>query len=176
MSKRIIVVGTSGSGKSVLAKEIGLKLALPHIELDDLYWQPNWGQCSKEELRIKVLELIQADSWVMDGNYGDLREVVWSRATTLIWLDYPFYLIFYRALKRSLHRIRNKEKACGSNYETYRRLFSKQSILVWVIKTYWRRKKQLSYYPNLPEYRHLKVVRLRSPREASGFLKNIQIT
>ncbi len=169
MSKRIVVVGTSGSGKSTLAKEISLKLSIPHIELDDLYWQPNWEQCSKKELKNKVIELIQGDTWVMDGNYGDLIGIVWGRATTLVWLDYPFYLIFYRALKRSLIWIRNKEKIRGNNYESYQRLFSKQSILLWVIKTYWRRKKQLSYYPTLPEYQHLKVIRLRSPKETLHF-------
>jgi hypothetical protein len=39
---RIVVVGTSGAGKTTMAKSLAGKLDLPCIELDRLRWEPNW--------------------------------------------------------------------------------------------------------------------------------------
>ena len=42
MEMRINVVGTSGCGKSTVAKRIAERLNVPYIQLDELYWKPNW--------------------------------------------------------------------------------------------------------------------------------------
>jgi adenylate kinase family enzyme len=40
--KRVAVVGVTRSGKTTLAITLSQRLGVPHIELDALYWQPNW--------------------------------------------------------------------------------------------------------------------------------------
>lgn len=42
IGQRISVVGTSGSGKTTLARKIAKTYELPHVELDQLQWEPNW--------------------------------------------------------------------------------------------------------------------------------------
>ena len=88
---RIVVVGTSGAGKTTLARRIAAQLQLPHIELDAINWQSEWRDLTRhnpEEFVRRVTEAIQAEAWVVDGNYGPVRDRVWRRATHLVWLDY----------------------------------------------------------------------------------------
>ena len=92
MHQRIIIVGTSGSGKSTLGMEISKKLGIPNIELDTLFWKPNWIRSPQEVFIEKVDKLTDQKSWVIDGNYSQVRHITFTKGDTLIWLDYPFYL------------------------------------------------------------------------------------
>ncbi|MBN1684107.1 MAG: AAA family ATPase, partial [Gammaproteobacteria bacterium] len=100
--KRIVVIGSSGAGKTSLAKILAKKFGMLHIELDALNWLPNWRARSPEALRQLVSKNIQQPQWVLCGNYSYLREMIWAKADTIIWLDYPFGLCFWQTLTRSL--------------------------------------------------------------------------
>lgn len=100
-SRRISVVGTSGSGKTTLARQISQQLAIPHIELDAIYHQPNWTETPLEIFRQRVEESLNSESWVVDGNYSKVRDIVWSRADTVVWLDYTLPLIMKRVVWRT---------------------------------------------------------------------------
>ena len=69
--KRINVVGTSGSGKSTISKKLAENLGVPYIELDALFWGPNWTTTPDDEF-FESLEkqLTATDGWVLDGNYS----------------------------------------------------------------------------------------------------------
>jgi adenylate kinase family enzyme len=98
--KRIVVIGSTGAGKTTLASSLAALLQIPHIELDALHWQPGWVANSKEDF-IRQAELAtRAAAWVVDGNYSKAQHVIWPRADTLIWLDYPLLLILRRLLAR----------------------------------------------------------------------------
>jgi adenylate kinase family enzyme len=76
---RIVVVGTSGAGKTTLARKIAALLVLPHIELDAINWQSGWRDLTRhdpEEFVRRVAEVIAAEAWVVDGNYGPVRDLV----------------------------------------------------------------------------------------------------
>ena len=66
---RINVVGTSGSGKSTLAKSISKKFNTPYVQLDEIFWKPNWKESCDEEFFSKVEEVASTDRWILDGNY-----------------------------------------------------------------------------------------------------------
>ena len=49
--KRINVVGTSGSGKSHFSSRLAAKLGVPYIEMDAVFWLPNWQHLELEDFK-----------------------------------------------------------------------------------------------------------------------------
>jgi adenylate kinase family enzyme len=172
-SRRFSLVGTIGCGKSTCAREISTRLGIPHIELDSLHWGRNWTEEPAEVFRRRVLVTVQNESWVVDGNYHQVRDLVWSRADTLVWLDYPFRFIMWRLSRRTLMRIVTRERLWHDNQENLRSLFTRDSVFLWALKTYRKRRRE---YPKLlvrNENRHLKLVRLKSPGQTEVWLRTL---
>lgn len=164
--ERVVVIGTSCSGKTTLARALANRWNVPHIELDALHWQPYWTPRPLAEFRALTEAAITAERWVLDGNYGKVRDIVWGRATTVIWLNYPFHVVFGRALSRTVKRVLFREELYSGNRETFRLAFlSRESILWWVITTYHRRRREYPALFKQPNYAHLKVIELHAPAE-----------
>ncbi len=174
MISRIVVIGTSCSGKTTLAKSLAKKLGVEHVELDELHWDPNWTEVPDELMRERVQVSLCNDEWTVDGNYAQVRDLVWGRAQMIVWLDYSFPVVFGRALRRTFRRLVKREELWNGNREKWSMLFSKESILLWVIQTHHRRAKQYPMLLQKPEHQHLKLVRLRTPREADRWLETIK--
>ena len=171
---RIVVVGTSGSGKSTLARTIAAKLNIHCIELDALYWGPNWTEPPIDVFLGRVKKVTASPSWVVEGNYGKVRDFIWKDAHILIWLDYPFHIIFGRALLRTIKRAMMRELLWNGNRESIlKSFFSKKSILVWIIQTYQRRRREYTELLRGPEYSHLKVLHFQSPKETEVYLEQL---
>ncbi|MEK6773759.1 MAG: hypothetical protein AABY64_07455 [Bdellovibrionota bacterium] len=170
---RIAVVGTSCSGKSTLAKEISKKLSIKYIEQDQLFWRPGWVQVPQDEFRIALLNEISGNQWTICGNHSSFKNEIWSRATHIVWLNYPFHIIWRRALKRTLRRVFLKEKCCNGNVESFRHAFlSTNSILWWVLKTH--RKRQVEYSAlKSDQILRLKFIEHQSPTETMNWLRNL---
>ncbi len=173
---RIVVVGTTSSGKSTLAENLGKKLNLDYVELDALYWQPNWVGTPDEEFAQKVSEATRGARWVVAGNYSRTRPITWPRAQVIIWLDYSLPLIFWRLITRTIRRSLSRELLWGTNRDRFWihfKLWSDESLVKWLFKTYGRRKKE---YPELfaePEYKHLEVLRFTSPKDTALWLDKL---
>src|SRR5258708_27788356 len=134
---RISIIGTTGSGKTTLARQVSQKLGIPHIEFDALHWEPNWTEASTEIFRARIEAAMQQDEWVTDGNYGIARDLTWSRATIIVWLDYPYLLAFSRLFRRTMKRLVSRELLWGNNRESWHVQFlTKDSLFLWVIRTY----------------------------------------
>ena len=169
--QRVAVVGTSCVGKTTFARKLSTCLDAFHIELDALFWQPEWVERSVLEFRIIVEQKTSLERWVADGNYSSVQDIVWGRATDIIWLNYSFPLIFYRALTRTVRRILTREELFSGNRESLRQsFFSRDSILFWVIKTFRRNRLKYASLKRSDECRHLKFREFRRPSEASAFL------
>ena len=95
--KRILVTGNAGSGKSTLARKIAGQLGMPYHSLDRVVWQTGWKKTPKEERDRQVLKLTAQDKWVIDG----VSYAVQEAADTVIFLDVPRRVCFWRALKRN---------------------------------------------------------------------------
>ena len=172
--RRIVVVGTTGSGKTVLAQRLARHLGLPYVELDVLHWGPNWSQVPPEAFRARVAEAVAGEAWVVDGNYSRVRDLVWSRADTVVWLDYSLPVILGRLFRRTLWRILCREELWSGNRERFREQFlSRESLFLWALRTYRRRRREYPALFGRPEYAHLTVVRLRSPRQARRWLEYV---
>jgi adenylate kinase family enzyme len=176
---RIVVVGTPGAGKTTAAKTIAAALGLAHIELDSLHWEPGWRALSKadpDEFARRVSAAVARDVWVADGNYEAVRQLVWSRATDLIWLDYDRPVIMYRVIKRSLVRAVTRTELWAGNKEDWRNWLRPSHPIMWAWTT-WRQRR--AHYEELlacEECRHLRGLRLRRPREAEGLVDALRGT
>ncbi len=170
--RRVAVVGTSCSGKTTFAAALAARLQAPHIELDALHWRPGWVEAPAAEFRATVASATSAARWVSDGNYSVVRDLVWGRATAIVWLDFPFATVMRRALYRTVRRALLREELFSGNRETFRKAFlSRESILWWVVTTYRRRRRQYRAAFGQEAVAHLQVLVFKSPREANAFLR-----
>ena len=174
---RVVVIGTSCVGKTTFAQALARGLNFPHVELDSLHWQQNWIPRPPEEFRALTAEALAKDCWITDGNYGAVRDLVWSRATTIIWLNYSFPVVLWRALVRTIRRVLTQEELFSGNRESLRMAFlSRESILWWVITTFHRRRRQYRRLFDTATTPRLAYVEFRSPAEARNFLRGIEMT
>lgn len=169
--QRILVIGTTGSGKTTLARAIAGRLRVPHGEQDAWNHQPNWQAASTEQFRAQVAAFTSQTAWVMDGNYSKARDIGWARADTLVWLDYPAGVVFWRLLTRTVRRTLSQQELWNGNRESLRLQLSRDSIFLWFFRTHWKRRretpKQIAGFP------HLRVVRLRSPGQAEAWVRSL---
>ena len=92
---RVVVVGTSCSGKTTFACRLASTLRMECVELDSLYWGPGWTP--RPDFEQDVLAVARRPRWVIDGNYARVRDIIWRRSTAIAWLDYSFARVFSRA-------------------------------------------------------------------------------
>ena len=102
--QRILILGRTGSGKTTLAREVAAALGVPHVELDSLYFGPDFSRAPLPVLRERTSAAIAGERWVTDGNKRAVRDLVWPRADTIVWLDYPVYVSLWRLAKRARSR------------------------------------------------------------------------
>jgi adenylate kinase family enzyme len=172
--KRIVVVGTSGSGKTTLARRLAAKLAVPHIETDALSWGPSWTPVPTKEFLKRLERALGDDKWVIDGNYSQDETFLWSKVTTIVWLDYSLPVTLNRLIRRTTRRIVFQEELWSGNRERLKRtLFTKDSILWWALKSYKRWRQEYTKLLTQPKYVHLEVFRFRSPVVTDRWLESI---
>ena len=172
--RRVSVVGSSGSGKTTFAARLAARLGVPHVELDAVYWGPQWSQLDIETFRARVREATAGDAWVCDGNYSAVRPIVFERADTVVWLDLPLRTCLRRMLRRAADRIRSGEELWGGNRESWREVFFGREALFWWLITQHRRKRR-DYAARFaaPDARHLRVLRFATSAAAETWLAGV---
>jgi len=178
LGHHIVVYGPSCSGKTTIAASIAQAIGVPHIELDAIFWKPDWVESPPEEFRADVSVLLTkyADGWVFDGNYHSrIRDLILPHTDTVVWICLPFRVVFWRALKRTIVRSWTKETLWHNNYESWRlSFFSRESLLLYII-TSWRShfKVTCQVLEEIPH--HATIIRLGSSREVSNFLADLSL-
>lgn len=172
---RIVILGASGSGKTTLANKLCVRLNLPCYDMDNLAWMPGWTQRPREELRAHVREVTAADRWVISGNYSSVRDIVWTRADTVVWLDFPLRIVLWRLFRRTLKRVITQENLWETgNTERWSNFFARdkeQNIFRWVLYSHPKHRAEYPIAFRQPEYAHLHVIRLLSPRDTEQWLQ-----
>ncbi|AHF78544.1 Adenylate kinase [Sodalis praecaptivus] len=173
---KINVVGTSGSGKSTFSRRLAAQLAIPYIEMDALFWQPNWTPSSDAAFFARLEQALAQAHWVLDGNYHRSCGIKWRQAQMIVWLDYSLTRTLWQATARAWRRSwRQQEIWPGTgNRESLRRSFlSRESVVLWTLKTYRSNRRRYLAIQQDPRYRHVQFVPLRSPRHAERFLSQL---
>ena len=174
--RRVSIVGSTGSGKTTFGRELASLISVPFVELDALNWGPNWTMIGAERFQALAAEAIAGDAWVIDGNYGGrgIRDLVWAKADTIIWLDFSLPLVLWRVLRRGLGRIRSGEELWPGtgNRQTVRDLFfSRESLFVWAVKSLGTRRRNYPRLLALPQYESASKLRFRTRREAAEWFE-----
>jgi adenylate kinase family enzyme len=174
--RRVSIVGCSGAGKSTLAAQVAERLGAAHVELDALFHQPGWTETPAEEFRAEITRRIAADAWVVDGNYRRYaRDLVWSAADTVIWLDLPRFVVLRSVLGRTLRRIIRREELWNGNRERWSNFFDPRpgnNVVLWSWTRHPVYAKQMRAALDDPQYSHLHFIRLRSRQEVADWLAN----
>lgn len=91
LGDRVLVIGSPGTGKSTIAREVARLTDLPIVHLDRIYHDPDEQFLhDKPRWRAYVVDhLLQAKLWVMDGHYPATLPQRVAAADTVIHLDYP---------------------------------------------------------------------------------------
>lgn len=174
--RRICVIGTSGSGKTFVARTLAERLRVPYISNDAIIWRPGWQPTPPAERLVQFEAATRPDGWTFDGNLGSREEdkLVLKRCDTLVWLDPPRWLVHWRVTQRSVLRVLTREPLWHGNVETWRRLFSRDSIVWWSVKTHGRRREEYWRLFHDPEYSDRRRIRLRSRGEIAEWLGSVR--
>ena len=165
--KRILIIGSSGAGKSTFARRLGAATGLQIIHLDKIFWNPKWVETARDEWQKKVENVLQLDSWIIDGNYSGTMETRLAACDAVIFLDMPRPLCVYRILKRvAFYRKGARPDMAEGCDERFDGQFVK---LVWNYPTRSKPKTE----ELLKRFQDSKtVIRLKSKKEIENFLAN----
>ncbi len=86
--KKIVVLGCSGSGKSTFAVQLHNITKLPLYHLDNIWWKSDRTHISRDEFDRKLDDLVNRDSWIIDGDYSRTYEKRIAACDTVFFLDY----------------------------------------------------------------------------------------
>lgn len=160
-----MIIGNCGSGKSTLSTKLGKKLKIEVTHLDKIYWKPNWVKPDKKEWESLQRKLVQKKSWIIDGNYKSSMDIRLTAADTVIFLDFPKLLCFYRVIKRRII-YRNGPRPEMPSYLKEQISFQ---FIKWIL-SYPRQ----SIVIKLDKVRSEKqIIILRTPREVENFVNQL---
>jgi adenylate kinase family enzyme len=171
--RRVSVVGTSGSGKSMLAGRLAAALGLPYVELDGVFHQPGWQPRPVEEFRAIITIRAAEDSWVIDGNYSAVQPIVWARADTVVWLDLAKGTVMRQVAWRTIRRAVTRQELWNGNREPLSNFLSwdpQKSVISWAWHNHAKNRARYGGAPANPGNAHLTFVHLTSHRDADRFL------
>ena len=173
---RILILGGTGSGKTTLARAIAAALEVPHVELDSLYFEPDFSTVPESVLRERVATAIEEDQWVTDGNKRAVRDLVWPRADTIIWLDYPAAVRLWRLGRRATRRtasLRTEAAETGRTGDLPKQLIAATKGVLTALRSHTGQRREFPRLFAAPENQHLAVVRLRSPRATQRWSERV---
>ncbi len=173
----VSIYGNSGSGKTTLGRELAEILGVPRVELDAVFHaHPNWVDLSRDAFRARMTDFLEANAagWVLDGNYGAIRDIALPLADTVVWLHLPFHVVYPRLARRTIVRSFQHAELWNGNRETLRQTFlSRDSMLLWGL-TSWRRSITNTRHDLATIPHHAAVFELRSSRAVREFLTAVR--
>lgn len=113
--RRVTIAGVTGAGKSTLARRISAILGIPHTELDSLFHGPFW--VPRPSFSTEVEDFTLGADWVTEWQYAGVKNVIASRADTMLWLDLPTRVALSRVVRRTVRRRLRRQQLWNGNIE-----------------------------------------------------------
>ncbi len=165
--KRVMIVGGPGSGKSTLARWLGAQTGLPVHHMDHIHHLPNWEPRPMTEKHAMAHAVEAQEAWVFEGGMSSTYDTRAARADTLIWLDLPVGLRFWRVVKRLWQsygqRRPDMAEGCVETVGAHTWEF-----FVWIFQTRVSQRNRIARM--VAEHPHLTVHHLRSRAEVADFM------
>lgn len=151
------------------------RLGLPRTELDALFHQPGWTQLPIDEFRAAVGRVSASDRWVIEGNYRQVRDLVWDRAQLVVFLDLSRWTVMRQLLLRTVRRGVTQGELWNGNRESLANLFSRdadRNVVLWSWRTHHR------YHDEVPaearaDAPEARLVVLRNRTEMAGLVEEL---
>jgi len=176
-AERVLVAGVTGSGKTTFAARLAEEWDLRHVEIDALFHGPEWTP--RPEFLDDVRAFAAEERWVTEWQYTSkgTDEILAPRAGLVVWLDYPWSLVRRRLVRRTMKRRILRTRLWNGNVEpaiwTRDAWTGENDILRWQSGTRYKWDERM---PDIAErFPHLRIVRLRHPREADAWLASPRI-
>lgn len=185
---RILVYGVTGSGKTTLARDIGRATGLPWHSVDDeIGWLPGWTERDPDDQHRLARQICVGQEWVLDTAYSAWFEEPLARVELIVALDYPRWFSLQRLLRRTVHRAVTRQELCNGNTESWRQVLSRDSIIVWHVRSWARKRARIQQWvadPRtvlesaagagpVPDRDPPQVVHLRSARQTRRWLRSL---
>ncbi|MEU7746169.1 hypothetical protein [Nonomuraea sp. NPDC049158] len=169
---RILVAGISGAGKSTMARALSSRLGVPYHEMDALHFAgPGWAV--NDAFATRVAQIAASPAWIFDSyGYPQVRDLLWERADTVVWLDYSRRVIMPRVLRRSLRRTLLRERIFGGNRETLTGWFRRDHPAWWAWSQHGVRRTDIQRRAHDPRFAPIRVIRFGAPDEAADWLRS----
>jgi len=171
LAHRILIYGVTGSGKTTLARRLGERTGLPWTEVDQLTWEPGWVPVEPAEQRRRIAAICRQAEWILDTAYSVWSDLPLARAQLIVALDYPRWRSLGQLVRRTLGRVIDGRAICNGNVETWRSVFSKDSILIWHFRSFGSQRARIRKWAADPA--GPPVVVLRSPRQTRRWLASL---
>jgi adenylate kinase family enzyme len=167
--QRVLVAGSSGAGKTTMARALGAVLALPHTELDSLWRGPGW--IPRPEFEADVQALLATGRWVTEYQYRPAKPLLLAAAEAVVWLDHPFPLVAARLLRRSLWRAVTRTAYSNGNRESFAMwLRNSHPLRIVLSREFGAKRQRTAAELQAAAARGVVVVRLRGARRAQRWL------
>ena len=174
LGRRILVVGTSGCGKTTVAQALAERLSIPYVSNDEIIWRADWTLTPRDERWNEFDRATAQPAWVLDGNFipGNDPEddLVLSRADTIVWLDLSRWIVHSRVISRTIDRVVHRRRLFHDNVETLGQALGRNSIIWWSLTSFARRRRQYAELFESEAWADRIRVRLRTPAQVATLL------
>lgn len=167
--KKILIIGSSGAGKTTFSRRLSDLTGIEVIHLDKLHWKPNWTEPSKAEWTATLEKAVRGAAWIMDGNYSGSLDLRLPACDTVIFLETPPAVCVYRVLKRvasSYGKTRpDMAEKCAEQFDW--------EFIKWIWDFENRSKPKMERL--LEQFKDEKtIIRLKSKREVEKFFAELR--
>jgi adenylate kinase family enzyme len=170
--RRVLVAGSTGAGKTTMARALADRLALPHTEMDALWHGPGWVR--RPEFAADVAAVLATGRWVTEYQYRTVKADLLAAAEAVVWLDHPFPLVAARLLRRSVTRALTRRPLYNGNVEQVRSwLRASHPLRVVLSRAFWAGRRRTGEELQEAAARGVVVIRLRGARQARRWLTGI---
>ena len=167
--KRILVIGSGGSGKSTLSVKLGASLGIEVFHLDKLFWNAGWIETDRDKWQNVVTKLLSREKWIIDGNFsGTLQQRIVS-CDTIVFLDFSRALCLWRIFKRRFHyhQRTRPDMAEGCNERL------NLEFVEWILNYPRRTRPKVLKLMSL-NATNKKIFWLKSPQQVKAFLLSLE--